>query len=119
MSIKRDIKLRTRRRAFRVRNKLGSKGLKPRITVFRSLQHIYAQIIDDATHSTLLSFSSLKVERADWTDKKLVAKQVGVELWKTSCSKEIKDVFFDRGSYLYHGRVKALADGLREGGLSF
>ncbi len=118
MSMKRDIKLRTRRRAFRVRNKLASRGLKPRITVFRSLHHIYAQIIDDATHSTLLSFSSLSLKKPTG-DKKLVAKQVGVELGKLAAAKEIKDVFFDRGSYLYHGRVKALADGLREGGLSF
>jgi large subunit ribosomal protein L18 len=118
MSLQKKIKLRAQRRTFRVRNKFVSKGLKPRISVFRSLQHIYAQIIDDASQITLLSFSSKNfTEKVG--DKKEVAKRVGVELGKMAAAKEITDVFFDRGSYLYHGRVKALADGLREGGLKF
>lgn len=118
MSIERNIKLRTQRRAFRVRNKFTSRGLKPRIVVFRSLQNIYAQVIDDANHTTLVSFSSLNLQEQSG-DKKSVAKQVGIELGKLAIAKEITNVFFDRGSYLYHGRIKALAEGLRKGGLNF
>lgn len=106
------------RRAFRVKNAFTSKGHKPRIAVFRSLNHIYAQIIDDADQKTLVSFSSLQLKSAKG-DKKEVAKNVGLELGKLATKKAIKDVFFDRGRYLYHGRVQALADGLREGGLQF
>lgn len=118
MSLEKNLKLRTRRRAFRVRNKFTSKGLKPRIAIFRSLQNIYAQVIDDSTRTTLVSFSSLSLETKTG-DKKAIAKQVGIELGKLATAKEIKDVFFDRGSYLYHGRIKALAEGLRESGLNF
>lgn len=118
MSLQKKIKLRAQRRKFRVRNKFVSKGLKPRISVFRSLQHIYAQIIDDARQVTLLSFSS-KIFTEKPGDKKEAAKQVGIQLGRLAVAKEITDVFFDRGPYLYHGRIKALADGLREGGLKF
>ena len=117
--MQKKINARTKKRAFRVRNALVSKGEKPRISVFRSLNHIYAQIIDDAKQATLASFSSLALQKKSG-DKKETAKQVGLALGKLALEKNITmDVFFDRGSYLYHGRVAALADGLRESGLKF
>ena len=108
---------RTERRRFRVRNKFVSKGVKIRVTVFRSLNHIYAQIIDDNAQKTIVSYSSKSVKSQG--DKTEVAKAVGLELGKLALKNDIKDVYFDRGSYLYHGRVQALAEGLRESGLIF
>lgn len=118
MSWQRNIKRRTQRRVHRVRNKQVSREFKPRISVFKSLKHIYAQVIDDAQKVTLVSFSSLNLQKPTG-DKKAVARQVGIELGKLAVEKAIKDVFFDRGRYLYHGRVKHLAEGLREAGLKF
>ncbi len=118
MSLEKNLASRVRRRSFRVRNKFTSRGIKPRVTVSRSLQNIYVQLIDDSSGMTLASFSSLNLKNKSG-DKKTVAKQVGLELGKLAAEKNINDVFFDRGSYLYHGRVKALAEGLREGGLNF
>src|SRR5271167_4237277 len=112
------INLRAKRRSFRVRNQLMSRGLKPRISIFRSLNHIYAQIIDDSAQATLVSHSSLNIKKKSG-NKKDFAKQVGLELGKKAVESGIKDVFFDRGNFLYHGRVRALAEGLREGGLNF
>lgn len=115
MSLERKIKQRTNRRKYRVRARLNTQHL-PRISVFRSINNIYAQIIDDANHATLVSCST--VELKDVTgDKKSKAKAVGLELAKRALEKGIKAVVFDRGSYLFHGRVKSLADGLRDGGL--
>lgn len=116
--INKKIKLREKRRTFRIRNKQVSRGEKPRISIHRSLKNVSAQIIDDKNHNTLVSFSSLNLGEVSG-DKKSIAKQVGLELGKKAVEKGIKDVFFDRGKYLYHGRVKALADGLRESGLVF
>ena len=118
MSLIRKKAQKTQRRVFRVRGNQFSRGEKPRIAVFRSLANIYAQIIDDSTQKTLVSFSSLNLKKAKG-DKKEVAKLVGLELGKLAAEKAIKEVFFDRGRYKYHGRVKALADGLREAGLNF
>ncbi|MCB9493356.1 MAG: 50S ribosomal protein L18 [Epsilonproteobacteria bacterium] len=118
MSLQKNIKKRKIKRSFRVRNKQVSRGKKLRVSVFKSLSNIYAQIIDDSQHKTLASFSSLQLAKKDG-DKKSQAKQVGLELGKVAVDKDIKDVFFDRGCYLYHGRMQALADGLREAGLSF
>ena len=95
-----------------------SKGIKPRVSVFRSAKHIYVQIIDDKVKTTLASFSSLSLNDKSG-DKKSIANKVGLELGKIAQSKSIKDVFFDRGKYCYHGRVRALAEGLRSGGLEF
>ena len=113
---KKKIAIRTKRRTFRVRNKFTSRELKPRITVFRSLKHIFAQIIDDKEQKTILSGSTISLSGLSGKD---AAKQVGLELGKKAIEANIKDVFFDRGKFLYHGRVRALADGLREGGLNF
>lgn len=118
MSLQKKIKQRTHRRMLRVRGKLISRGEKYRISVFRSLNHIYAQIIDDNAHNTVAGFSSLQLKNAKG-DKSAKAKQVGLELGKLAKSKSVENVFFDRGSYKYHGRVKALAEGLRESGLKF
>ena len=117
MSVKRKIKARAKRRVSRVRSRLTVGGALPRISVFRSLRYIYAQVIDDAAQKTLASCSSLELK--DLTgDKKTIAHSVGLELAKRAQEKGITSVVFDRGRCLYHGRVKALADGLREGGLT-
>ncbi len=106
-----------RQRALRVRASLSSSiSPKLRISVFRSLNHIYAQVIDDQTQKTLASASSLQLEKSN-KSKKDVAKLVGIELAKKALEAKLENLCFDRGSYLYHGRVKSLADGLREGGL--
>lgn len=120
MSIQKKIAKRASRRAFRVRNNLRliNREGRLRVTVFRSNRGISAQIIDDAQQKTVLSLSSKQLG-AITGDKSTVAKMVGIELGKRALEKNISAVMFDRGSYLYHGRVKALADGLRESGLQF
>lgn len=117
--VQKKIRLRTERRKNRVKNQQLQRGVKPRVSVCRSLNNIYAQIIDDNKHATLVSFSSinLKDKKSEKLDKKAVSKKVGQELGKLALSKSINNVFFDRGPYLYHGRVKALIDGLRESGV--
>ena len=107
------------RRATRVRENLRVKSSRPRVSVFRSLNHIYAQIIDDAKQETLIASSSLvlKLDNQNKVDKKAMAKAVGIDLAKKAIEANIQEVCFDRGSYLYHGRVLSLAEGLREGGL--
>lgn len=116
MSIISKLQKRTERKVNRVRSKLKNNLALPRVSVFRSLNQIYGQVIDDNTGNTLVSFSSLHLKSATG-DKKAIAKQVGLELAKLALSKDIQAVRFDRGGYLYHGRVQSLADGLREGGL--
>ncbi len=118
MSLLKRLKKRIQQRTYRVRGRQFSRGAKLRVSVFRSLSHIYAQIIDDSQQKTVLSYSSLNLKKSK--GKKVdIAKQVGLELGKMAVEKKLNDVFFDRGSYLYHGRVRALADGLREAGLKF
>lgn len=118
MSEQKKLKQQKTRRTFRVRNRLLSRGEKPRVSVYRSSKQIYAQVIDDSAQKTIASFSSLNLKNAKG-DKSEIAKQVGQELAKLAKGKSVEVVFFDRGSYRYIGRVKALADGLREGGLKF
>ncbi|MCK4651348.1 50S ribosomal protein L18 [Candidatus Babeliales bacterium] len=112
------IKLQSTRRRNSVKNRQISRGTKLRVSVFRSLNHIHGQIINDKEQKTLCSFSSLKLKDAKG-DKTSIAKQVGIELGKIALQNNVKDVFFDRGKYLYHGRVSAFAQGLRESGLQF
>lgn len=101
----------------RIRGKVFGSSTKPRLAVFRSNAAIYAQIVDDLTGTTLVSFSSSKDKtKATKVEK---SKNVGIELAKLALAKGISNVVFDRGGFLYHGRVKALADGAREGGLNF
>ncbi len=105
---------------FRIRKHAVGTALKPRISVFRSNTDIYAQIIDDAAGQTLASASSKdKSIAAQKAPKADIAKLVGGSLAQKAVDLGIKDVIFDRGGYLYHGRVKALAEGAREGGLQF
>lgn len=119
VSLQKKLQQRQIRRTFRVRNKLVSKGLKPRITIFKSLNHIYAQVIDDASGKTLVSYSSLQMKDNKKQSKKEVARLVGMQLGNVAIEQGIKDVFFDRGRFPYHGRVQELAQGLREAGLNF
>ena len=111
------------RRKRSVRLKLRrSGGGRPRLSVFRSSKHIYAQVIDDLKGETLASASSLEKSMRDGgkTGADIdAAKAVGKLLAERAAEKGVKEVVFDRGSYLYHGRVKALADAARESGLSF
>lgn len=105
-----------KRRHGRVRVKVNGTGNCPRLSVFRSLTGIYAQLIDDKSGKVLASASSLKGKKGKGSEE---AKQVGLDLAKKAVEKKIKSCVFDRGGYLYHGRIKALADGAREGGLQF
>lgn len=102
----------------RIRSKISGSSTKPRLSVFRSNNGIYAQLIDDLAGNTLVSASSTDLK--DFTGNKVDAsKNVGQKLAEKAISNGISEVVFDRGGYLYHGRVKALADGAREGGLKF
>lgn len=115
MSLLRKIQIRTDKRKLRVRSRIKDSGL-PRVSVFKSLKHISAQLIDDAKHATLASSSTVALKKAKG-DKKSHAHAIGLDLAKKANALGIKAVVFDRGHFLYHGRVKAVADGLREGGL--
>ncbi len=107
------------RRAFRTRNKIKSSanGDRPRLSVHRSSQHIYAQIIDDVNGATLAAASSVAMKPSG--NKTEVATKVGAAIADAAKAKGITKVVFDRGSFRYHGRVKALADAAREAGLDF
>ncbi len=107
------------RRHKRVRGKISGTPERPRLNVFRSATNIYAQIIDDVNGVTLVSASSLDKDFTAKGSNCEAAKQVGLTVAERAKAKGIEDVVFDRGGYLYHGRVKALADGAREGGLAF
>jgi large subunit ribosomal protein L18 len=111
------------RRKARVRRAIKTAaGSRPRLSVFRSSKHIYAQVIDDSAGATVASASSMEKElRSNLKTGADVgaAKAVGKLVAERAAAKGVKEVVFDRGSYIYHGRVKALADAAREGGLSF
>ena len=102
---------------WRTRNKIKGTAVRPRLAVFRSSQHMYAQIIDDTEGKTLVAASTLEV-KVDGT-KTDAAKAVGEAVAKKALEKGIDKVVFDRGGNLYHGRIKALAEGAREAGLDF
>lgn len=113
-------KRRPRRR--RVRGKISGTSIRPRLSVFRSHQRIYAQLIDDAAGLTLIGLSDKPARsggKVKIEPKVRRAKQLGLELAKQAAAKKIKQVVFDRGGYRYGGRVRALADGARSGGLIF
>jgi large subunit ribosomal protein L18 len=110
------------KRHLRVRRKLSGDGERPRLCVFRSLNHIYAQIIDDVKGHTLAAASTLDAEiKGNSKDKNKTgrAELVGELLARRAKDKKIKQVAFDRGGFKYHGRVKALAEAARKGGLKF
>ena len=105
-------------RHYRVRNKLSGTALRPRLCVFRSNAHINCQVIDDTKGNTLVSCSSVEMKLVNGGNIE-AAKTVGAEVAKRCLAKGIDTVVFDRGGYIYHGRVEALADAAREAGLKF
>ncbi len=120
MRVKREVA--RKKRHFRVRKKVTGTPDKPRLNVYRSVKHIYAQIVDDNSGITLASASTVDKElkgKVSTGGNIEAAKTVGVLVAKRASDKGIAQVVFDRGGYLYHGRVKALADAAREGGLKF
>ncbi|MBZ5711234.1 50S ribosomal protein L18 [Nannocystis pusilla] len=112
--------IRLRRKAS-IRKRVHGTTERPRLSVFRSAKHIYAQVIDDSTSATLVASSSLVKELASESEKtkRELAELVGSAIAKACLAKGITKVVFDRNGYIYHGRVKALADGARAGGLDF
>ena len=107
------------RRHRRVRAKIEGTAGRPRLSVYRSLSNIYAQVIDDVSRKTLASASSLEKDFGDYGGNKDAAKKVGKLIAERAVRAGISEVVFDRGGYLYHGRVKELADAAREAGLKF
>jgi large subunit ribosomal protein L18 len=106
------------RRKKRIRKKMEGTTARPRLSVFRSAKHMYAQVIDDSTAKTLAAASTLS-EKVKGVKKSDAAKQVGTAIATACKNKGITQVVFDRNGFLYHGRVKALAEGAREAGLEF
>src|ERR671931_273502 len=104
------------RRHLRVRNKITGTAERPRLVVFRSLKHIYAQLVDDTANKTLATVSDLGVEQGKKGER---AAEVGKLIAERAKSAGITRVVFDRAGYRYHGRIKAVADGARKGGLDF
>ena len=107
---------------YRLRNHLAGTAERPRLSVYRSNKNIYAQIIDDNAGKTLVSASTLDKDIKDtltYTDNVEAAKQVGTVIGKKAVEAGIREVVFDRGGYIYHGKVQALADAAREAGLEF
>nr|WP_207651163.1 50S ribosomal protein L18 [Desulfonispora thiosulfatigenes] len=102
---------------LKVRQKVNGTPMRPRLNVYRSLKNIYAQLIDDVAGKTLVAASTLELDGVGGNID--AAKQVGELIAKKALEKEIKQVVFDRGGNIFHGRIKALAEGAREGGLEF
>lgn len=106
------------RRKKRIRKKIHGSSSRPRLTVTRSARHIYAQVIDDDSGSTLAHVHTFKKGSTDRAGKEACA-ELGKKLAETCKAKSIESVIFDKNGYAFHGRIKAFADGAREGGLSF
>ena len=104
------------KRHLRVRNKISGTAERPRLVVFRSLKHIYAQLVDDTTSRTLATVSDLGIEQGKKGER---AAEVGKLIAERAKTAGITRVVFDRAGYRYHGRIKAVADGARKGGLEF
>lgn len=119
---RKDKKVARLRRKMSIRKRIRGGESRPRLSVFRSARHIYAQVIDDAKGETLASASTLSKElrgQFEGKSKAEQAKLVGLEIAKRCLSNDIDQVSFDRNGFIYHGRVAAVADGAREGGLQF
>lgn len=114
-----DTKAQRAKRHTRVRSKVSGTPERPRLCVFRSEKHIYAQIIDDVNGNTLVAASSVEKDFEGLGSNKEAARKVGKTVAERAKAKGIDMVVFDRGGYLYHGRVQELAEGAREGGLEF
>lgn len=112
------IKSRYKKRV-RIRKKIFGDSEKPRLCVFRSAKHIYAQIVDDASGKTIVESSTASLEMSVSKGTKEAAKLVGADIAKKAKGKNITAIVFDRGGYLYHGRIQALAESARESGLQF
>ena len=111
-----------RKRQKRIRTKVSGSAERPRLSVFRSAKHIYAQIIDDSQGMTLVSASTMEpdVRTGQKFDSKVAAAQfIGKRVGERAAEKGIRTVVFDRGGFMYHGRVKAVSEGAREAGLDF
>jgi large subunit ribosomal protein L18 len=106
------------KKKIRIRKVVTGTEVRPRLTVYRSLKYIYAQVIDDVTGNTLAQASSLEKALGTKAGKE-AAKAVGAEIAKRAITKKVNNVVFDRNGYLYHGQVQALADAAREAGLKF
>ena len=119
MIIRRDTNAQRKKRHRRVRSKISGTPDRPRLNVFRSEKHIYAQVIDDTVGATLCSASSVEKIFDGSGSNKEGARKVGKVVAERAVAKGIKNVVFDRGGYIYHGRVKELAEAAREGGLTF
>ena len=119
MVSKTDRKLERTRRHARVRTKVSGTAERPRLCVYRSNSNIYAQIIDDVAGNTLVSASTLDKEVKTKKSNIEAAKEVGTLIAKRAAEKNIKNVVYDRGGYIYHGIIKELAEAAREGGLEF
>ena len=116
---KADKNLARLKRHKRVRGKIMGTAVRPRMNVFRSRTNIYAQVIDDISGKTLVSASSLDKEIERYGGNKEAARKVGQLIAKRAIDNKIESIVFDRGGYVFHGRVKELAEGAREGGLKF
>ena len=114
-----DSKAARQRRHKRVRGKISGTASCPRLSVFRSLSNIYAQVIDDTTGKTIVSASTVEKDFAGNGGNKEAARKVGQTVAERAVKAGITEVVFDRGGNIYHGRVKELAEGAREGGLKF
>ena len=119
MVSKTDRKLERTRRHARVRTKVSGTAERPRLCVYRSNTNLYAQIIDDVAGNTLVSASTLDKEVKTKKSNIEAAKEVGTLIAKRATAKNIKNVVYDRGGYIYHGIIKELAEAAREGGLEF
>ena len=119
MLIKQDKNQARQKRHLRVRNHIAGTAARPRLNVFRSLKNIYAQIIDDEKGVTLVSASSKEKGFSQYGGNVEAAKAIGAAVAKKALEKGITEVVFDRGGYIYHGRVAALAEAAREAGLKF
>lgn len=105
------------KKKLRIRKKVHGSAERPRLCIFRSSKHIYASLVDDASGKTIMAYSSLNVEEK--LNGVEMAKKVGLEIGKKALEHKVSHVVFDRNGFIYHGRVKSLADGAREAGLSF
>ena len=122
MIIKPDRKKIRRKKHLRIRKNIVGTAQKPRLAVYRSIKHIYAQLIDDKAGITLVSASTLEAplkSEVEYGGNVEAAKQVGQLLARKATEKGIREVIFDRGGNIYHGRIKAVAEGAREAGLEF
>ena len=122
VNISKERRVARKKRQSRVRNKITGSVERPRLCVFRTSKHIYAQIIEDVTGNTLVTASTTTKGSGDsvkYTGNVEAAKVIGKQIAEKALAKDIKQVVFDRNGFLYHGRVKALADAAREAGLTF